>query len=135
MNTHTTASPRVSERRLRASLLLTYGGALLFIFGIGNYLSGSPPQETMQPAPELTQIDQWINSKGLTLTSLKGKVVVLHFWTFECINCRHNLPYYNKWQSDFARDDVQIIGVHTPETSAEADPKNVSDQVKKLGIE
>jgi len=44
------------------------------------------------------------------------------------------LPYYNKWQTDFAGDDVQIIGVHTPETSNEADPNNVTAQVKKLGI-
>ncbi len=59
---------------------------------------------------------------------------MLHFWTFGCINCQHNLPYYNQWQADFAKDDVQIIGVHTPETSVEANPKTAATQVTKLKI-
>ena len=69
---------------------------------------------------------------SLTMKDLRGKVVVLHFWTFGCINCRHNLPYYNRWQSDLAKDEVRIIGVHTPETAAEADEKNVVARVREL---
>jgi thiol-disulfide isomerase/thioredoxin len=82
----------------------------------------------------LVAITQWINSKPLALKALHGKVVVLHFWTFGCINCRHNLPYYNRWQTDFAKDDVQIIGVHTPETAGEADERMVRARVGELGI-
>jgi thiol-disulfide isomerase/thioredoxin len=97
-------------------------------------LPGKEPETTHRQAPELTGISQWIGSDGFKLADLKGKVVVLHFWTFGCINCQHNLPYYNKWQEDFAKKDVQIVGVHTPETSAEADATNVAAEVKRLNI-
>src|SRR5882757_2662477 len=120
--------------RMQVSMLLAFVGAIVLAIIIVTNLPADQTQDPMRPAPELTHIDQWINSDGFTLASQKGKVVVLHFWTFGCINCQHNLPYYNKWQTDFAGDDVQIIGVHTPETSNEADPNNVTAQVKKLGI-
>jgi thiol-disulfide isomerase/thioredoxin len=97
-------------------------------------LLGREPQAVRTPAPELTGVGHWINSDGLQLAGQKGKVVVLHFWTFGCINCQRNLPYYNKWREDFAKDDVRIVGIHTPETSREADLENVAEQVKKLGI-
>ncbi len=87
------------------------------------------------PAPELAGIQGWQNSKGTTLAALKGKVVVLHFWTFGCINCQRNLPIYNAWQKDFGGKDVQIIGVHTPETDDEAKVENIIAQVKKRHIE
>src|SRR3974390_1155154 len=88
-------------------------------------------EPAMPRAPELVGITEWINSKPLSLEGLKGKVVVLHFWTFSCINCQHNLPFYNHWQADF-RDQIQIVGVHTPETSTESELNNVSAQVKDL---
>jgi peroxiredoxin len=91
--------------------------------------------EPRPPAPQFAGISQWLNSKPLTIESQRGKVVVLHFWTFDCINCQHNLPYYSRWRHDFAEKDVQIIGVHTPETSDEADAQQVASHVKQLGIE
>lgn len=131
---HKSAKCCGSQVRRQIRLFLLLGGAsLLAVFAV-KHLPAKEPQPIDQKAPELTQIDHWINSDGLKLAGLKGKVVVLHFWTFGCINCQHNLPYYNKWQADFAKEDVQIIGVHTPETSDEADSKNVAAQVKKLGI-
>ena len=59
---------------------------------------------------------------------------MLHFWTFGCINCQRNLPHYNKWQQEFAGHDVQLIGIHTPESAEESDPANVEASVKELGI-
>jgi peroxiredoxin len=120
--------------RYRIRRLLFLISAPLLLALVVRHLTGMEPQEMNRKAPELTQIDRWINSDGLKLADQKGKVVVLHFWTYACINCQHNLPYYNKWQEDFAKEDVQIIGVHTPETNGEADPKNVSAEIKKLNI-
>ena len=122
------AYPNIESRRSwsirrQVRLLLLVVVASLPAVLVVRYLAAREPQPTLQKAPELTQIDHWINSDGLKIAHQKGKVVVLHFWTFACVNCQHNLPYYNKWQADFAKDDVLIIGVHTPETSFEADPK------------
>jgi thiol-disulfide isomerase/thioredoxin len=97
-------------------------------------LSADEPPSPAPMAPQLAGISQWLNSNPLTIESQRGKVVVLHFWTFGCINCQHNLPYYSRWRHDFAEKDVQIIGVHTPETTDEADPQHVASHVRQLGI-
>jgi thiol-disulfide isomerase/thioredoxin len=134
MNTHKSASHRRSQIRHRIPSLLLFGVASLLVVFAVRHVPAKELEQMHQKAPELTQIDHWINSEGLKLVDQKGKVVVLHFWTFGCSNCQHNLLYYNKWQADFAKDDVQIIGVHTPETNFEADPNTVSAQVTKLKI-
>ncbi len=85
-------------------------------------------------APELKGIEEWLNSKRLELKDLKGKVVVLHFWTFGCINCYHNLPSYAGWQKDFGEKGVTIIGVHTPETAGEKQIEAVRTKVKDYEI-
>jgi thiol-disulfide isomerase/thioredoxin len=126
---------RVARRKqTRSVVVLIAGVPAIWILLVSNGLKADEPKPMDQKAPELTGISQWINAKPLTLKDLRGKVVVLHFWTFGCINCRHNLPYYNRWQSDLAKDDLRIIGVHTPETAAEADEKNVVARVRELGI-
>ena len=87
-------------------------------------------------APELTG-DSWLNlPKGstLSLASRKGKVTIVHFWTFGCINCKRNLPAYDRWWKRFAGNGVVVIGIHTPESEAERDPANVAKKVKELGI-
>ncbi len=79
----------------------------------------------------------WLNSdqgKPITLASRKGKVTVVEFWTFGCINCQRNLPAYARWQKRFASKDVLIIGIHTPETDEEKVADNVTRRVKRLGI-
>jgi peroxiredoxin len=101
-------------------------------------LAAEPPSTKIEdvpvPAPALTGIKAWENSSGLTLADLKGKVVVLHFWTFGCVNCQRNLPVYNRWQKDFAAKGIVILGVHTPETEDETKKENVAEQVKKREI-
>jgi peroxiredoxin len=89
------------------------------------------------PAPELIG-PQWLNTPGnrpITLASRHGKVTIVEFWTFDCINCRHNLASYSRWQRQFAGQGVAVIGVHTPETDAERDPANVARHVRELNIE
>jgi thiol-disulfide isomerase/thioredoxin len=79
--------------------------------------------------------DDWLNTSGpLSLAKLRGRVVALHFWTFGCINCRHNLPSYTRWQQRFEKAGVEFIGVHTPETDSERRRENVVRRVKELGI-
>jgi peroxiredoxin len=110
-------------------------GATALVFGwIGANLRAQTAAEDAPQAPEPVKIAKWINSDGFTLASQRGKVVVLHFWTFGCINCQHNLPYYNKWRKEFSEKDVEIIGIHTPETDGEANIDNVVAQVPKLEI-
>jgi thiol-disulfide isomerase/thioredoxin len=89
----------------------------------------------IKPAPEFDGLDEWINTEPLTMKELKGRVVVLHFWTFGCINCIHNLPHYQQWQKDFAGKDLVIVGIHTPETESEKKPENVRKAVKEREIE
>ncbi len=86
-------------------------------------------------APELAPSDTWINTKPLTLADLRGKVVILHFYAFECVNCRRNLPIYADWHRAFADKGVVVIGVQTPETDAEKDSAKVIAAAKDEGIE
>jgi thiol-disulfide isomerase/thioredoxin len=81
-------------------------------------------------APEIQNVDEWINSPPLEMSQLRGKVVIVNFWTHGCINCIHNLPHYRKWQSQLPRDRVVMIAFHTPETEAEYDIKNLKQAVK-----
>lgn len=80
-------------------------------------------------APELIDSGAWLNAeKPLTLESLAGKVVVLHFYAFGCINCIRNYPTYVDWQERYRDRDVVIIGIHTPETAAEQDSASVREK-------
>ncbi len=87
-------------------------------------------------APELTGHD-WVNGSTnlpVKLASRHGKVTLVHFWTYGCINCKRNLPIYQKWQKEFTGQDVAIIGVHTPETQEEHSLVNVRQALKRNGI-
>jgi len=85
-------------------------------------------------APELQAVETWINSQPLTLAQLRGKVVVLHFWTFGCINCVHNYPAYKDWQQRFAGKDVTIVGIHTPESQGERNVEAIRQKMKDNGL-
>ena len=81
-------------------------------------------------APELNSIADWINSDPKTIASLKGKVVLIDFWTYSCINCQRTQPYLNKWYDKYKDDGLVIIGVHAPEFAFEKVPENVRKAVK-----
>ncbi len=85
-------------------------------------------------APEFEGIKAWINSKPLTMEGLKGKVVLIDFWTYTCINCIRTLPYLKKWHEKYAKSGLVIIGVHSPEFEFEKDVGNVREAVKDLKI-
>ena len=84
--------------------------------------------------PSLSGAVEWINSPALSNESLKGKVVLVDFWTFDCINCKHTLPYVKDWAKKYGKDGLVVIGVHTPEYGFERIIDNVSDKVKEYGI-
>ncbi|MFW0754950.1 cytochrome c biogenesis protein DipZ [Pseudomonas sp. H11T01] len=84
--------------------------------------------------PSLSGAVEWLNSAPLSSESLRGKVVLVDFWTYNCINCQHTLPYVNDWAKKYEKDGLVVIGVHTPEYGYEKIIGNVRQQVKQLGI-
>lgn len=81
-------------------------------------------------APELRDVDAWINTSPLTLAGLRGRVVVVHFWTFGCGNCIANYPACRDWQQQYAGKAVTIIGIHTPETAGEHSIESVKKKAQ-----
>ncbi len=86
------------------------------------------------PAPSLDGADIWINSPPLNMQELKGKVVLIDFWTYSCINCIRTLPYIKGWYEKYHDKGLVIIGVHAPEFEFEKDVANVERAVKNNGI-
>jgi len=86
------------------------------------------------PAPELAGISGWINSEPFTLNSLQGKVVLIDFWTYTCVNCVRTLPYLKMWYEKYSDKGLVIIGVHSPEFSFEKKRENVVQAVQKFGL-
>ncbi|HEY1181904.1 MAG TPA: thioredoxin family protein [Rhodocyclaceae bacterium] len=87
------------------------------------------------PAPEIVNIEKWLNSEPLTLQQLKGKVVLIDFWTYTCINCIHTLPYVKRWHEKYKDKGLVVIGVHTPEYPYERPTENVMEAIKRFGIQ
>ena len=84
--------------------------------------------------PPLDGLGPWINSGPLTREQLRGKVVVIDFWTYSCINCIRSIPYVRAWDEKYRDDGLIIIGVHAPEFAFERNPDNVRRAVADLGI-
>ncbi|MCA9385593.1 thioredoxin family protein [Candidatus Dojkabacteria bacterium] len=94
---------------------------------IGNV---NPPVE----APEIRGITNWINSDGETLQELEGKVVLIDFWTYSCINCIRTLPYLAEWHEKYEDDGLVIVGLHAPEFAFEKELSNVQNAVEDYEI-
>lgn len=86
------------------------------------------------PAPEFKDISDWINSKPLNISQLRGKVVLIDFWAYSCINCIRTLPYLLDWYNKYHAQGLEIIGVHSPEFDFERNLKNVQMAVQQYGI-
>ncbi|MEQ1533113.1 MAG: cytochrome c biogenesis protein DipZ [Sideroxydans sp.] len=94
----------------------------------------SPANNGIRSAPPLAGATQWLNSTPLTQESLRGKVVLVDFWTYSCINCLRTLPYLKAWDEKYRDSGLVIIGVHAPEFAFEKDQANVENAVRELGI-
>jgi cytochrome c biogenesis protein CcdA/thiol-disulfide isomerase/thioredoxin len=96
--------------------------------------AGAGPSASRQPTADLSGATAWINSQPLTQASLHGKVVLIDFWTYSCINCLRTLPYLKAWNEKYKDSGLVIIGVHTPEFPFEEDESNVRKAVRDLGV-
>ena len=88
-------------------------------------------------APDFTGTQRWFNTPGdkpLTLRALRGRVVLVDFWTYTCINCLRTLPYLEAWDARYRADGLTIVGVHSPEFPFEHDAGNVASAIKREGI-
>src|SRR5580692_1106379 len=94
----------------------------------------TPPLADEGPMPELTGAVAWLNSPPLTRDQLRGKVVVMDFWTYSCINCLRALPYVEGWAAKYKDAGLVVIGVHTPEFAFEKERSNVEQAVRELKI-
>jgi cytochrome c biogenesis protein CcdA/thiol-disulfide isomerase/thioredoxin len=100
-------------------------------------LYGGSGLEQCGPAPAFAGIQQWLNTPGdkpVSLAALKGKVVLVDFWAYSCINCQRELPHVEAWYKDYAADGLEVVGVHTPEYAFEHVPSNVAAGVSRLGL-
>jgi cytochrome c biogenesis protein CcdA/thiol-disulfide isomerase/thioredoxin len=87
------------------------------------------------PAPEFRGITSWLNSEPLTLAGLRGRVVLIDFWTYSCINCLRTLPYLKDWDRRYRDRGLTTVGVHAPEFAFERVESNVRENADKLGVE
>lgn len=85
-------------------------------------------------APDLEKVTGFINTKPISLADLKGKVVLVDFWTYSCINCIRTIPYLVDWNEKYSDKGLVIVGVHSPEFSFEKNIDNVKDAVQRFGI-
>lgn len=91
----------------------------MFSLMLTTLLAGQPTELNIS-APEFGKATEWVNTKPLKLADLNGKVVVVHFFAFNCINCQHNYPWYKEVQSKYPSSEVVIMGIlHTPELQGE----------------
>jgi len=110
------------------------GGKSNAVFVSRGQLVGKVPLKDYGAAPDVHDISAWINSRPLSLTGLRGKVVLVDFWTYSCINCLRTLPYLKAWDARYRSKGLVILGVHTPEFAFERDLGNVRAAVKRLGV-
>ncbi len=155
-NTGPSLSPSVDDharsRRLRPQTLvlaaLLTGASVLSAFSLNDAVSSpawAKPAtikkvkaefnvERPYAAPEFTDLQNWINSKPLAIADLKGKVVLVNFWTFGCVNCQNTLPYVRDLYAKYHAKGFEIIGLHAPEFGNEKEIANVRAAVKSDGI-
>ncbi|MBD8897354.1 redoxin family protein [Rhodanobacter sp. DHG33] len=104
----------------------------LLTFGLA--LSGSTAAAQLTAAPDFTGIDHWINSPPLTMASLHGKVVLVDFWAYSCINCVRELPHVEHLYETYKDKGLMVVGVHSPEFDFEKNPSNVTTAVQRLNV-
>ncbi|MBE1546725.1 cytochrome c biogenesis protein CcdA/thiol-disulfide isomerase/thioredoxin [Mycobacterium sp. OAS707] len=104
---------------------------------LSNCTNGAPELENCGPAPDLTGITGWLNTPNeaaVDLKSLRGKVVIVDFWAYSCINCQRAIPHIVDWYRAYKDAGLEVIGVHTPEYAFERVPANVASGARDLGI-
>ena len=114
-----------------AALAYATGLAKLMINSFGSSAEYKSPESVT--APELAAGD-WINSEPLKLNDLRGRVVLIEFWTFGCYNCRNTLPFVKSWDDRYRAKGLIVIGVHSPEFDEERKAEHLREAISSLGI-
>ncbi|HEY6124349.1 MAG TPA: peptide-methionine (S)-S-oxide reductase MsrA [Steroidobacteraceae bacterium] len=135
---------RASKRDAKAAPAAPVGGGAMMMAAAEKPAEGgammsaqgaSGPSKTEGPLPPLTGATGWLNSKPLTPEGLRGKVVVVDFWAYSCINGLRAMPYVNAWYRHYKDSGLVVLGVHSPEFAFEKDIENVRAAVKKFDIQ
>ncbi len=120
---------------LQCGLLAAVILAVVFSVTPAN-VSGEAKLPTLYEAPEFRGLTNWLNTQPIeSMQKLRGKVVLIDFWTYSCINCINTLPYVKKWHKKYADKGLVVIGVHAPEFKFERIPKNVVKAVKDYELQ
>jgi cytochrome c biogenesis protein CcdA/thiol-disulfide isomerase/thioredoxin len=122
------------ETRIERVLLAKQQKSNLFHNISNNFSRANVLNVQATQAPELQGLTNWINSSPLTLQQLRGKVVLVDFWTYSCINCIRSIPYVEKWYQTYKDKGLVVLGINTPEFAFEHNPNNVASAVKRFGI-
>ena len=96
--------------------------------------AATPPLNDQGAAPEFVGIKGWLNGGPLTMAGLRGKVVLVDFWAYSCINCIRTLPFLERWQKQYGKQGLVVVGVHAPEFRFETDPRNIQSAITRFGI-
>ena len=100
--------------------------------------NGGTELESCGTAPDITGITEWFNTPGneaVDLAELKGKVVLVDFWAYSCINCQRSIPHINAWYDSYKDAGLEVVGIHSPEYAFEKEPRNVKAGAANFGIE
>jgi cytochrome c biogenesis protein CcdA/thiol-disulfide isomerase/thioredoxin len=119
--------PKFDDSRVAAAHATTAGDAALP--GVK-----TPELPVLGQAPDFADPGHWFNTKPLTMEGLRGRVVLVDFWTYTCINCLRTLPYVKSWDTQYRAKGLTIVGVHTPEFPFERTQSNVGAALKRQGI-
>ena len=134
----TTALPGYTQAlQNRVELSSSARNAIRDLRGGGEALAASGAASRAPEAPAFRGIDSWLNTpdgKPVSIAGYRGKVVLVDFWTYSCINCLRTLPHLEAWDRAYRRAGLRIVGIHTPEFAFEHVPSNVRSAVERLGV-
>lgn len=134
LDTFSPAAPPVAVVAPEAQALSHETSDSMMTVGLKNVATSPLNLPAEGALPDLSGAVKWLNSAPLTAADLKGKVVLIDFWTYSCINCLRSLPYVNAWAKKYHDQGLVVIGVHAPEFAFERDFDNVRKAVHDLGI-
>jgi thiol-disulfide isomerase/thioredoxin len=112
------------------SMMKSLLGTTVLLTALSAQAGAIPPTA----APAFAGIDTWLNSPPLTMPQLRGKVVLVDFWTYSCINCVRTLPYVKSWYAKYKNQGLVVVGIHTPEYPFERSTANVTAALKRFDI-
>jgi cytochrome c biogenesis protein CcdA/thiol-disulfide isomerase/thioredoxin len=128
------AKPQPPQQSMSLVMKGDQGGMMMMMKNTKPGEAAKPALPVLGPMPSLAGAETWLNSPPLTTASLKGKVVLIDFWTYSCINCLRAIPYVRAWWEKYKDQGLVVIGVHAPEFAFEHDVDNVKKAVANLKI-